>query len=68
MKLVQTTERNDGTTRVVAVLNPGEKLIAVRDSEYYQLGQPVDDVVPAHVIEDAHPVVWCCVSQKWVDV
>jgi hypothetical protein len=68
MKLIQTTERKDGTTRVIAVLNPGEKLIVVRDNAHYRLGPPMDDIVPAHVIEEAHPVVWCCVSQEWVGV
>lgn len=54
----ETTEALD---RLVAKL-PKPK---VDPNGFYQLGQPLDEVVPGHVLAGATRVYWCCIEQKW---
>lgn len=56
----------NGRRRVVVELEPGETLVAVRDGAHYRLGQPVDEVVAAHILTDSTRVTWCSASQAWV--
>ena len=56
-----------GKERVTLELEPGEKLLAIKDGTYYRLGHPLDDVVPSHVVADPAPVNWCPLEQKWLD-
>lgn len=46
-------------------LDDNETLISVRGNQFYRLGDPLGDVVPAHVIEDMMLAKWCPVAQKW---
>lgn len=48
-------------------LAPGENLIAVKDDKFYRLGGQVEAVVAGHVLTSGYPVVWCSVSQEWVE-
>lgn len=66
MKTISQKELPGGRRRVVLELAAGEALVAVRDGAHYQLGQPLDDVIPSHVLAAATPVTWCAVEQKWV--
>ena len=52
--------------RIVVELDDGEELLAFRCKAHYQLGQPIEDIVPGHVISEAVSVSWCPVEQKWV--
>lgn len=66
MKTLLDRPTKDGKRRrVVVELEPGERLIAVRDDGFYTLGQPLEDVVPGHVIGEALVSHWCPVEQKW---
>jgi hypothetical protein len=66
MRETSRTVLANGGTKVTVVLEPGEKLLAVKDDRHYSLAYPMEDVVPGHVIADAVPVTWCCLEQKWV--
>jgi hypothetical protein len=52
--------------RVTVELNPGETLIAIDDRVHYQLGEPLEDVLPGHMLSNAVRVYWCPVAQRWV--
>lgn len=64
MKTISEKTTAAGKRRVIVELAPGEKLIAVRDSEHYRLGQPLDDVIAGYILADATRAVWCSVGQK----
>jgi len=66
VKRILVKELAGGRRRVVFELEAGEELVAVRDGAHYQLGDPLDDVVPSHILAAAHQVSWCPVEQKWV--
>jgi hypothetical protein len=51
--------------RVLVELDPGEKLIAVHDNRFYQLGHPICDVLAGHIVSASEQVQWCSVSQEW---
>ena len=51
--------------RVLVELDPGEKLIAVHDDRYYQLGYPLDEVMAGHILAVATQVTWCSIEQEW---
>lgn len=51
--------------RVTVELLPGEELLVISDRQHYRLGYPLEDVVPGHVVQEAVPVSWCCIEQRW---
>jgi hypothetical protein len=51
---------------VVELDSLDEKLIAVAEHRYYQLGGQVEDIMPGHVLLEASHVCWCPFEQKWV--
>ena len=53
--------------RVTVELEPNERLISIKDDDYYRLGGQVEDVVRGHIITEAYPVYWCSITQKWED-
>lgn len=66
MKVIKETEVR-GKRRITVELDKGEELTALRGEGHYRLGYPHDEVIAAHVITDAVPVVWCSFEQKWID-
>lgn len=66
MKRISVKELAGGRRRVVFELEAGEELLAVRDGAHCQLGDPVGDVVAAHILGATVEVNWCSVEQKWV--
>jgi len=66
MKVIKETEAR-GKRRITVELDEGETLVALRDEGHYRLGYPHDDVVAAHVVTEAVPVMWCSLEQKWID-
>jgi hypothetical protein len=66
VKTISSKKLPTGGSRVLVELAPGEILVPVRRDAYYQLGQPVDDVVASHILGDAVEVSWCSAEQKWV--
>jgi len=57
----------NGKEHVLVELDSDEELIVVRKNAHYRLGYPIEDVVPSHVVSDSTPVVWCPISQGWVN-
>lgn len=66
LKLVNVTVQKDGKRRATYLLNPGDEVLVLLADRHYRLGDPIDDVVPTHVIANAVEVAWCPVEQKWV--
>lgn len=55
-----------GKKRLVVELEEGEQIAAFDPHKHYQLGYPVEDIVEGHIINNASPVVWCSIEQKWI--
>lgn len=55
-----------GKVRVTVDLEPGERLVAIKEDAFYRLAHPMDDVLHGHIIADAARVSWCSVGQEWV--
>ena len=66
MKIVSDKTVN-GKRRVLVELDKNENIVAFRDDAFYRLGQPMDEVLPAHILVEAIPVSWCPLEQKWLD-
>jgi hypothetical protein len=67
MKTLSTkTDKKTRVRTVTVELAPGERLIAVQDHAFYELGEPLKDVVQGHIIADAVPVHWCVIGQKFI--
>lgn len=64
MRLIKTTMRNGKAVHTVE-MEAGEKLIAIKPESFYELGHPLNDVVPGHIIEESVRVIWCPIEQKW---
>lgn len=55
-----------GKRRLVVELEPSEDLLAIDQSQFYELGEPLHgDVVGGFVIANCARAVWCSVEQKW---
>jgi hypothetical protein len=77
MKIVKSTERPNGVTRLIIELQPNEGIRCVRDGHelltidtdaHYRLGEPMrDDVIGGYILADAKRVHWCSIEQKWRD-
>ncbi len=77
MKIIKSTPRPNGVTRLIIELAPGEamrvarpgrQLVEIDPDAHYRLGQPLqDDVMAGHILADATRVHWCSVEQKWRD-
>lgn len=66
MRVVSSKNSRDGkTTRVTVDIQPGERLISVRDEAFYTLGEPMDEVVQGHILRNAQAVHWCPLGQRW---
>lgn len=75
MKIIKTTPRLDGTTRMIVELAQGEVLHAfarnaqvlqVDPDAHYSLGEPLQgEVIAGHILAGAARVYWCSVEQKW---
>ncbi len=65
MKLLKTIMKGDKAIHTVEMA-PGEKLLAIQPDAYYELGDPLGEIVPGHIIENAELAMWCPVEQKWV--
>ena len=68
MKTLHTKRLKDGRVHVLIELGPTEAMPvpAYKDDAMYRLHDPMDDVVPGYVINDATRVYWCPVGQDWV--
>lgn len=67
MKILRTRTNKAGNEEVTVELLPGERLVPIQTNYHYRLGHPVCDVVGSHVLATARKVVWCSISQQWVD-
>lgn len=69
MKTLHTKTLKDGRVHVLIELDPTEAMPvpAYYDDAMYRLREPMDDIVPGHVINDAKRVYWCPVGQDWVE-
>lgn len=66
MKEISCKTLKNGKFRVTLEIDPGEKLIAIREDSFYKLGYPFEEVVQSHIIQDAQQVTWCPLGQEWV--
>ena len=58
-----------GTKDVTVRVPKGHKLLLISDDEYYELGQPMDDMVlGGHILTSMARVTWDSVEQKWMEV
>lgn len=51
----------------VVILKPGQSAMVLEEGAHYRLGGQLDDVVATHVLQEAAQVVWCSITQAWVD-
>lgn len=65
METISTKALKNGKFRTTVDINPGEKLIAVNEDRFYQLGGSVDDVHRGHVLTETKEVYWCGITQEW---
>lgn len=66
MKEISCKTLKNGKFRVTLEIDPGEKLMAIREGSFYKLGYPFQETVQSHIIEDAQQVTWCPLGQEWV--
>jgi hypothetical protein len=76
MKIIKSTPRPNGKTRLIVELDDcegiraikqGQALLTINTDDHYRLGQPMsDDVIGGHILADATRVHWCSIQQKWV--
>jgi hypothetical protein len=77
MKIIKSTTRPNGVTRMIIELDRdegiraisiGQSLLNIDPNAFYRLGQPMsDDVVGGYILADAVRVHWCSIEQKWRD-
>ena len=67
MKILHIKQLKDGRRHVLVELAVGEKqpLAAFNQDGYYQVGYPVEDILPGYVLNDTKPAAWDCIAQKW---
>lgn len=67
MKIISAkTDRKTGVRTMTVELGKDERLIAVQEGAFYELGEPLNDVVQGHIISSCRPAVWCPVTQKMI--
>ena len=66
MKILLEKTNKQGRRVVTVGLEEGEQLLAIHPARFYQLGDPMDDVVGGYILTGMRPAVWCSISQKWV--
>ena len=76
MKIIRSTPKPNGVTRLVIELEAGESMRTCRQGQslvhidpdaHYSLGEPMrDDVIAGHILADTKRVHWCSIEQKWV--
>jgi len=66
MNITKSKQNANGTTTLTVTIKPGETLIALQEDAFYELGEPMDDVINGHILIDAKRVTWCPLEQKWI--
>lgn len=66
MKVIRESVTKTGKRSITVEVNDGETLLAVRAGRHYQLADPVNEVVAAHIFEGLREVTWCSATQEWV--
>jgi len=51
--------------RVTVELDHNDRLLCVKESDYYRLGGQVEDIVQGHIITEMRRVYWCSITQNW---
>lgn len=77
MKIIKSTLRPDGTTRMIIELAQGEivhpaarnqPVLKIDEAAHYSLGEPMrEDIIAGHILAGATRVHWCSITQKWID-
>jgi hypothetical protein len=67
MKIKHVRTLKNGKTHALVELDPGEHIASYCEASYYKLGYPSEEIVASHVLDEAVPVTWCSVQQKWVE-
>lgn len=66
MKTISEKPIMHGRRRVIVELDANEVLLAVNEDAYYELGEPMDDVMQGHILSKARLTCWCPIEQKWI--
>jgi len=66
MKTVKETTARNGNRLVTVELAKGETLACFHEDGFYQMGDPLNDIIAGHMLLDAVPTTWCSISQKWI--
>jgi hypothetical protein len=66
MRIVSSKVQPNGTTRITAVLQPGEQLSAIDPNSHYKLPDPVSEVMAGHLLTEPERVHWCSATQAWI--
>jgi hypothetical protein len=77
MKIIKSTPRPNGVTRLIIELQPnegvrcvnkGRAILNIDPDAHYRLGEPMrDDVIGGYILADAVRAHWCSIEQKWRD-
>jgi hypothetical protein len=57
----------NGKRHVLVELDEGERIAGYHEDRYYKLGYPIEDIVEGRIIDEAVPVTWCSVEQRWAE-
>lgn len=68
VKIKSQKELQNGNLQVVVEVKPSEALMAVERNSHYKLGYPTETIQTACELLQASQVVWCSVSQQWIDI
>lgn len=52
--------------RLVIEVPIHETIVAINEQGFYELGEPMDEVLHGHILAQAHRVVWDSIEQKWI--
>lgn len=66
MKIISEVKKPDGKRVLKVELPPGYQFVAVHSDGYYKLGEPMDEVIPGHILVGAAAVHWCPLEQRWL--
>ena len=62
-----TKRHRSGNSTHWVKIEPGERVLIIRDDRHYRLGGQVDDVVAGNALTECTEVAWCSVQQEWAE-
>lgn len=65
MKIISDKTNTKGVRRVTVEITANDRLMAVNEDRFYQLGGQVNDVHRGHVLTETKEVYWDGLTQEW---